>query len=279
MTFTLYDNVQDFLADVADTLRKHYIQNNLLIHNAKDGPDKVMASVKDANGGILVAAIRTEPFPLVMYEKDNVPNDKAVEVLAQGFAQNGIEIDFFATVPGLAERFRDAYSAVTGFTFENQKNLTLYKTDRTDPLMKDVPGTLRRADERDMFFLPYWVADFQPACKLGPYVLEPSVGKTKIIVERGDLFIWEDGGPVSMAAKVRETGPCRFIGEVYTPPHLRGKGYSYACVWHLTQKLFADGYEYAALYADNANPYSNKVYQKIGYKKVIEHHEYKKVGG
>jgi predicted GNAT family acetyltransferase len=74
---------------------------------------------------------------------------------------------------------------------------------------------------------------------------------------------------------VRSVSDCAIIGQVYTPPNLRGRGYSTACVWHLTRKLLNDGFKHCALYADRANPYSNRVYQKIGYKETSWFDQYK----
>lgn len=73
---------------------------------------------------------------------------------------------------------------------------------------------------------------------------------------------------------MRQIFDTAFIGNIYTPPNLRGKGYSMACVHMLTQKLLTEGWKQCALYADKANPYSNKVHQKIGYKEIFDYSQY-----
>ena len=58
------------------------------------------------------------------------------------------------------------------------------------------------------------------------------------------------------------------IGGVYTPPESRGHGYASACVAALSQRQLDAGRAFCALYTDLANPTSNSIYQKIGYRPV-----------
>ena len=60
------------------------------------------------------------------------------------------------------------------------------------------------------------------------------------------------------------------ISWVYTPPALRGRGYASACVAALSQRLLDSGRRFCFLYTDLANPTANKLYQRIGYRQVID---------
>jgi predicted GNAT family acetyltransferase len=116
---------------------------------------------------------------------------------------------------------------------------------------------------------PTWLgADFSPACGIGAYDLNGGIKKAGGAVDGGSVYLWEDSRPVSMAAHMRDTSDSAFIGMVYTPPHLRGKGYATACVAALSQRLLEDGYPSCALYADCANPHSNKIYRALGYEHI-----------
>ena len=57
---------------------------------------------------------------------------------------------------------------------------------------------------------------------------------------------------------------------VYTPPGLRSRGYARACVWALTEQLLAQGNMFCCLYANLANPISNRIYERIGYRPVSD---------
>ena len=58
------------------------------------------------------------------------------------------------------------------------------------------------------------------------------------------------------------------IGPVYTPPERRGRGYASAATAALSQRLLDAGAEEVLLYTDLANPVSNSIYQRIGYRPV-----------
>ena len=272
MIYTHYTTAKDFSDDVLPILNRHEIQNNLLYKNI--GDDKFMASVKDDNGCVLLTVTRTVPFPMVMYETDNTRNDEAVAFFIQSLVESGIDVDFIMTEKTLAKSFCEQYSKLTDKNYRIKESLVLYILEKINELIP-VKGSFRKVNKSDMFYLPYWYADFPPACNIGDYNLPAGIEGAAKAVENGNAYIWLDEYPVSLAASVRSTSDCAFIGQVYTPPNLRGNGYSTACVSHLSQKLFDSGFKYCALYADCANPYSNRVYQKIGYKEVFWYDQYK----
>ena len=82
------------------------------------------------------------------------------------------------------------------------------------------------------------------------------------------LVIWEHDGPVSLAGYAGPTPNGIRVGPVYTPPHLRGHGYASALTAALTGRLLDEGRRYCFLFTDLANPTSNSIYQRIGYRRV-----------
>jgi predicted GNAT family acetyltransferase len=87
-------------------------------------------------------------------------------------------------------------------------------------------------------------------------------------VEAGWVFFWEDGKPVAMATKTAPTDNGMSVGGVYTPPELRGKGYATSCVAELSRNILQSGKKFCRLTTDLANPTSNSIYQKIGYRPI-----------
>ncbi len=86
------------------------------------------------------------------------------------------------------------------------------------------------------------------------------------LASSGNLYFWEvDGEPVAMANMAAASPRYRRINEVYTPRPFRKKGYASALVSEICLRLKADGIT-PVLYADCANPDSNAVYRKIGFK-------------
>jgi predicted GNAT family acetyltransferase len=138
-----------------------------------------------------------------------------------------------------------------------------------------VPGYLRQARVDDIELLTDWVLGFNVDASLLPMELAEARGLAERRVEAGDIFIWENEvRPVSMAAKSRPTSHGITISLVYTPRALRNHGYASSCVAALSQQLLDAGWEFCTLYTDLANPTSNGIYQRIGYRPVCDSSEY-----
>lgn len=279
MIFTKYASTEEFADEVTPILMKHEIQNNLFFLNIRSGTAKTadtdlfMATVKNDEGSILLTAVSPRPYPTLLYETDNIQNDDVLEFFAAALVENSMDINLVMTERKLAKRFCAVFGKRAHKSYTKNESLVLYLLESVHHLAL-ADGSFRKADETDMFYLPYWLADFFLVCNLGDYNLKNGIMNTTRLIDDRSIYIWEDGIPVSAAACVRKTPNCAIIGQVYTPPQFRGKGYSTACVSRLSQKLFEDGWKYCALYADCANPYSNKVYQKIGYKEIFYYDQY-----
>jgi predicted GNAT family acetyltransferase len=88
-------------------------------------------------------------------------------------------------------------------------------------------------------------------------------------VSYGGITVWEAAGePVAIAGATRQVAGMGRIGPVYTPPEFRGRGYGSAATAAASQGLLAAGAEDVLLYTDLANPVSNSIYQRIGYRAV-----------
>jgi predicted GNAT family acetyltransferase len=149
----------------------------------------------------------------------------------------------------------------------------VYELRQVTPPPNPPPGFLRAATPADAGLLTRWHYAFQ---------LEAMGGgdqeRSKTMIERripeGDLFIWDDNGPVSTAIRTRPTPHGYTVSFVYTPPELRGRGYASACVAALSQQLLDSGKQFCTLFTDLSNPTSNSIYQKVGYRPVCDFTEY-----
>jgi uncharacterized protein len=87
----------------------------------------------------------------------------------------------------------------------------------------------------------------------------------------GNPAVRDDGGmPRSMAAVVRRTPRGSGIAALYTPPEHRGRGYATALVATLSRGDMERGSAFCFLHTDLANPTSNRIYQRIGYRPVCD---------
>jgi uncharacterized protein len=131
----------------------------------------------------------------------------------------------------------------------------------------DIEGTLRQAGPQDRSLMLLWTRAFQDE-------ISESADDIELRVDRGlaagQLWLWDRNGETVSMAIAREPveGVVRLSG-VYTPPEKRNHGYAAACVHALSKRLHDAGFR-CILYTDLANPTSNSIYRRIGYRAVAE---------
>ena len=130
----------------------------------------------------------------------------------------------------------------------------------------DIEGRLRPALPSDRSLMIAWVRGF--SIEIGqPW------DDTELRVDRwlaaGELWIWDNGEAVSMAVSRKPAEGVVRISGVYTPASKRNLGYAAACVYALSKQMRDAGFR-CVLYTDLANPTSNSIYRRIGYRAVAE---------
>ncbi|MFP4974280.1 GNAT family N-acetyltransferase [Paenibacillus sp. CN-4] len=281
MQFKLYTDVHEFYYDTYDVLMLHEAQNliplgNIIIgHEGKDKTDWrdpvnwLMATISDAKG-IQLTAIMTPPHNITLYATDNIINPEAVNYLIDQLKDR--EIPGVMTEKTLAAYFAKEYTLRKGITYKTTMSQRIYELTAVNPEIQKV-GNVRLLNEKDMHFFPYWAEAFNAA---GSY------GKTEMYIPQDadpylyriaskKLYILEDNGkPVSMAGYTREMQTAIGVAFVYTPPYERSKGYATSIVAQISQLALDKGFTKCVLYTDLANPISNSIYQKIGYKPICD---------
>ncbi|WP_162788553.1 GNAT family N-acetyltransferase [Amycolatopsis albispora] len=177
------------------------------------------------------------------------------------------------------EAFGRAWSANIGITPAYGFRQRVYELGTlVEP--QGVRGEFRQADEGDTDLLLRWRAEFlAEAVTYVPPEREPE----KVLADQmaaGNVFgLWcVDGEPVSMAfSRVPEADMTR-IGFVYTPPEQRGHGYAAAVTAGITRRAQQAGIKHITLFTDDANPVSNRIYQRLGYRFVDSYLEVKFAG-
>ncbi len=129
---------------------------------------------------------------------------------------------------------------------------------------------MRLATDSDRSLLINWIKAFTEEA-IGENESEPNYQDVcDRRLTQNSLYIWQNDVPVSMAGISGATPKGIKINAVYTPPEYRRKGYASSCVAALSKTLLDRGYKYCFLFTDLANPTSNSIYQKIGYKPVCD---------
>jgi RimJ/RimL family protein N-acetyltransferase len=133
-----------------------------------------------------------------------------------------------------------------------------------------VPGRQRRLTDADADQSAPWLAAF--SAEALPH--QPPVDG-RVWLRSREGYGWEDRGvPVSLAVLSPQVAGVRRVGPVYTPPRWRGRGLAAANVHAAGRLALAAGATGVMLYADEANPVSNRVYERIGYRVLDRSHEW-----
>jgi predicted GNAT family acetyltransferase len=204
----------------------------------------------------------TPPYELLLGPvPEDALDDLVAALRARGAAPRGVNGEVAA-----ARRFAAAWTAGTTLRAQTVMRMRLYALGELVP--PEVSGRARPAGVAD---LPR-VAAFVRAFFAETHTHGTSSEATqRADVEAGRVWLWEDGGtPVSVAFfKPPAAGTAR-IGPVYTPPEHRRRGYAGAVTAAASAAALAAGARQAVLFTDLANPTSNSVYQRIGYRPVTD---------
>ncbi len=255
----------EFAARVVPALVAREAENNLLLgvneralRVANAYPDAIWLGVF-ADEQLVGAAARTPPHWVTV---SRLPPG-AAEVLVDWLIENGHAAD---GASGPAPHGRDVASllaARTGGALELCMGDVLYELTELREARRP-SGSARLAVEDDHAVVTRFLADFTTELNL-PHSGDPAAGARGGIAEQA-FFLWDDGGPVSLARIGRRTPSGASIGPVYTPPEARGRGYASAITGHVTQRLLASGLRFVCLFADRNNPTSNRIYQALGFR-------------
>jgi predicted GNAT family acetyltransferase len=121
------------------------------------------------------------------------------------------------------------------------------------------------AGPADRALLAEWFATF--AGDVGDVMPDPARVVDRRL-ENGGLLLWEvDGVPVSLAGITRPVAGVARVAPVYTPAALRGRGYAAAVTAEISRRALEEGLA-VVLFTDVANPTSNALYQRLGYRPV-----------
>jgi predicted GNAT family acetyltransferase len=90
----------------------------------------------------------------------------------------------------------------------------------------------------------------------------------------GLVSLWEHEEPRAMAAFTLPVAGVSRIGLVYTPPPHRRHGFAAASTASATEAALGAGAEACVLFTQLANPQSNAIYRRIGYRAVAEQLRY-----
>ncbi len=219
------------------------------------------------------AFIMTPPRGVVLYAPADDPTE-ALQALAEELIAGDYPVPECIGPKKVSDTFVQIWSDRTGCAAVLKMALRVYELRRVN-LPYGVAGSARQAEIKDLDLLAHWTHLYSAEIG-GPATAEQDRTAAERVISEGKLLLWvHQGKPVSMAAAYRPTQNGIAIGRVFTPAEHRGHGFASACVAQLSQRQLDAGRQFCCLYTDLANPTSNSIYQKIGYKPVADSSAYR----
>ncbi|QDP97396.1 GNAT family N-acetyltransferase [Microlunatus elymi] len=297
--FTFTDDPSRFLDEAGDHLAGEPVLNTVLMTNAeravRERAEGVLPetgrpywfviirrqSAVDHGDGVagevVGVAMRTAPHPPYPLWVQEMPDDAACELVGALHARGESIGGANGALPA-ARIVAEETARLAARTTRIASHTRLFEL--AELILPPQPhGRFRAAGVDDLELVNHWLTIFQrEAAEQGSRPVgqeqEHDRDDTRRRIRGRRLWVWEDdgeivhltgGGPPSL-------GVAR-IGPVFTPKEHRGRGFAAATV-ALVSRHFVDAGARVCLFTDQANPVSNKIYQRIGYRPVADTVEY-----
>jgi RimJ/RimL family protein N-acetyltransferase len=275
MTWTLTDDLGDYLAAAAGFLRSRPVQNTIQLSAAETLRARGASAFgetaplfgwwRSGTGEITAALLHTPPYPVLLTP---LPGHSAGP-LAEALAGCGRELGAVNAPEGDAAQFAAAWSRLTGASWQESRRSRLFRLGQLRPPAPHPRGAARVATTADRALLESWLTAF--AQDIGDSPGRPAGIVDDRLSYRG-LTLWEAGGAaVSLAGLHRPAAGVTRVSPVYTPPERRRQGYAGAVTVAVSQAALDAGAGHVVLFTDLANPTSNALYQRLGYRPVVDH--------
>lgn len=265
ITVRTYEDPRSFSAAAGEFLRSRPVLHNLMLtivdrRRTESEPGKYWAAFR---GGEVVGAALQSPLA---YPATVVPMEPEVAVaVVDAIAESGGNLPGVngevATAASFAGRWTERRRSAAVPT-QGQRLYELAELNEIAP----VDGRLRKADARDQSLAVNWLREFDAEAHVLARDTQSFVDAALL---SGRVWMWDAGGPVSMAIGSKPVEGVVRLSGVYTPREERGFGYAGACVHGVSALLNEAGYR-CILYTDLGNPTSNSIYRRIGYRAVSE---------
>jgi hypothetical protein len=273
-----FEDVLKFCDRAEPFLQQDEVAHNLLLRLCKSfrlANPRLQPSylaIVETQTKVVAVAIRTPPHPIVVSMVEDVA---AIELLVNDLYRAEPLLPGVNAPQVEATLFAERWQRVT------QRPYTLYMAMRIHQLTTVQPvtepnGALRLATVADRDLLVDWQMAFRQEA-LEEVTDRPNVESwADQQLAAQSIYVWQDGDrPVTAACGYPASERVGVINFVYTPPENRKQGYATACVAAVSQRLLEQGYSCCALFTDQANPTSNKIYWTIGYRPVCDWYQFK----
>lgn len=270
----LTEDVDDFLARAGDFLRSRpalhtmplTVAENVRTRGAETSTgEATLFGRLEAGGGIRAVFYRRPSRPLAL----TVVSPEQADTLAAELAGLDQPLPGVSADHDTATVFAAAWQRHTGAGSVLSSRVRLYRLGVLSPPVPNPAGLARPAGEDDRGQVIRWCGEFAAAVGETP-VDAHSWARSRFADKHFTFWKTPAGDPVSMAGATSMVGGMVRVDPVYTPAQLRGRGYAAAVTVEVSGAALAGGATDVVLFADPANPTSNALYQRIGYRPLAD---------
>jgi hypothetical protein len=231
--------------------------------------------VRDATGGVVGAGMRTASFGAHPAYLLPMPDAAALD-LARVLHERDEEIRGVNGALPAVEVFAAESARLTGGSFQVAEHTRLHVLgDLREPVAP--PGRARPARDDEVGQVLAWYQAFgrDAAEQAGRDESHPGPEEDRDSMLRrireGTVWVWEDasGTAVHLTGASEPMFGVSRIGPVYTPREHRGCGYAGATVAAVSRHL-VDRDAQVCLFTDQANPISNALYERLGFRPLVD---------
>lgn len=272
-TWNVTHDLADFAAATSASLARDPVRFTQMLtlvdgmrRGGSDGAQRPWFALgRGADGQVVGAALCTPPWPVVL---GPLPDD-VHETLPRALHAAGVPVHGFTGALPHPPQLARHWTRLTGTPLRVREALRLFvHADPTPPA--PAAGHAALAVPADLALVGRWWQAFADEVVVPP----PTDVQGTVLpqIEAGLVTLWrtDADGPVSMAVRRATVAGSTRIGPVYTPAEHRGHGYAAAATWAAGLAARADGAALVTLYTDLSNPTSNALYQRLGYRPVLD---------
>jgi hypothetical protein len=284
MKALFYEDIKEFCDRVFPFLLKHEVKNSLSltilnslkINIKKYGKEPPLMFFLAKNGTIELISLMTPPYNLIISYTDDLNN---IEILVEELSNRNVYLPGVLSFKEAADKFTKLWCEKNSLESQLLRKERLYKlVEVSEETLGDKQFSVATKSHQSTVL--EWAREMmtEALSEITEEELVRNINNFKFEFEQDANQIYlllDDEEPVSMARKAGKAPHGNAINLVYTPPLLRKKGYATECVAKLSKLLLEEGNQYCFLFTDLSNPTSNSIYQKIGYRPIIDENHYK----
>jgi predicted GNAT family acetyltransferase len=216
----------------------------------------------DERGATTAVALRVAPWPMLV---TGIADPADALVLAEQWLATDPDVAAVNAEPLVARAVAGAIAKLTGRRDRLRVSEAMHVLDAVAPPARPSSGACRPAEQHDREVLVEWERAFTRETGFGS-VAHADQSVARRLAARSQ-FVWQNEDPVATAGLHPPVAGTARVGPVYTPPEHRRNGYATALVAELSSHAMRAGAARCMLFTDLANPTSNKIYARIGYRR------------